>query len=525
MKMFYEKNPIITDYSVNVTFEELLAMNKEKFEQWVISTRKAVVTAWDTLGCPPRNSANEQEIIDEFNKLTDANVNSFTHDDELDLNNKGTVIYNTLHLGTQVDQWFSNMMKVPMNYSSNNTGYSVYDLFSKDEYLPSMIKRSHRHFHRDSFYHYSKCIKKNDVKSALIDVDSGNAWLDEFFENKKIFKNYDFWISENEQKEGPSTGYYQVQQSDFLHLTADDVKKWLSTDNLKYRHVSNIDINNLKPDCIYLIRLYEKNQRIFPKGFVAFRIGYISVPINFPPLTAKYLYQKYTKSNESFTIYDPSSGWGGRILGAMSVKDDRKIHYIGTDPNPDNHIDDKTSKYSDIADFFNNRTYRNGMFDNANTYDIYKEGSEEIHKHPRFKKYKGKIDLIFTSPPYFNREQYSTDPNQSCIKYGSSYESWRDGFLKPTLETCAKYLKPGGYLLWNIADVLTEKGYLPLEEDSRQTLLQLGMIEEPKLKMVLASMPGSQRLDENGVPKCKNFCKIKGTYHKYEPIYVFRKPL
>lgn len=39
-----------------------------------------------------------------------------------------------------------------------------------------------------------------------------------------------------------------------------------------------------------------------------------------------------------------------------------------------------------------------------------------------------------------------------------------------------------------------------------------------------ASMPGAQRLDENGIPKCKNYCKINGRYVKYEPIYVFRKP-
>jgi hypothetical protein len=44
------------------------------------------------------------------------------------------------------------------------------------------------------------------------------------------------------------------------------------------------------------------------------------------------------------------------------------------------------------------------------------------------------------------------------------------------------------------------------------------------LKMALESMPGQNRLDENGVPKCKNYCKVDGTYLKYEPIFVFYKP-
>ena len=73
-------------------------------------------------------------------------------------------------------------------------------------------------------------------------------------------------------------------------------------------------------------------------------------------MTAKYLYERFTehiKDSERIKIYDPSSGWGGRILGAMSCRDDRSIHYIGTDPNPDNFFDDGTSRYSDVAEFYN----------------------------------------------------------------------------------------------------------------------------------------------------------------------------
>ena len=45
-----------------------------------------------------------------------------------------------------------------------------------------------------------------------------------------------------------------------------------------------------------------------------------------------------------------SSGWGGRILGAMSSK--KSIHYIGTDPNTDNWIDEiDKSRYEYVADF------------------------------------------------------------------------------------------------------------------------------------------------------------------------------
>ena len=72
----------------------------------------------------------------------------------------------------------------------------------------------------------------------------------------------------------------------------------------------------------------------------AFRLGLGQPAVNFPPLTARWIYENYTKhipKNETLNIYDPSSGWGGRILGAMASH--RKIHYVGTDPNTDNFID------------------------------------------------------------------------------------------------------------------------------------------------------------------------------------------
>ncbi len=44
------------------------------------------------------------------------------------------------------------------------------------------------------------------------------------------------------------------------------------------------------------------------------------------------------------------------------------------------------------------------------------------------------------------------------------------------------------------------------------------------LKMALEPMPGQNRLDENGIPKCKNYCKVNGKMLKYEPVFVFYKP-
>ena len=121
------------------------------------------------------------------------------------------------------------------------------------------------------------------------------------------------------------------------------------------------------------------------------------------------------------------------------------------------------------------------------------------------------------------QEAKKRDYKAEYKKYGSSYKSWRDGFLKKTLETCVEYLKPDRYLLWNISDIKIGKKYLPLEKDSIEILESLGMMYRYTMKMALEGMPGQNRLDEDGKPKCKNFCKIDDKYLKYEPVFVFYK--
>ncbi|MCC6932243.1 MAG: hypothetical protein IT292_03195 [Deltaproteobacteria bacterium] len=52
-------------------------------------------------------------------------------------------------------------------------------------------------------------------------------------------------------------------------------------------------------------------------------------------------------------IWDPSAGWGGRILGAMGIHKQFNVHYIGTDPNTDHSTEGGRTKYHELADFYN----------------------------------------------------------------------------------------------------------------------------------------------------------------------------
>jgi hypothetical protein len=246
--------------------------------------------------------------------------------------------------------------------------------------------------------------------------------------------------------------------------------------------------------------------------------------INFPPSVAKYLYRRFTddiKDHDQINIYDSSAGFGGRLLGALSAGTDRQLHYVGTDPNPDNWLEEPgMSRYEALARFY----HRNVCQAHQTTYEFFQLGSEVIRDDRRFKKYKGKLDLVFTSPPYYRAEGYSEDEHQSNVKF-TTYDKWRDGFLRPTLETAVEWLRPGRPLIWNIADTKEGQRYYPLENDSRAILKGLGMQYETKLKLVLAHSPGANRFDSEGIPETKNFCMIKGSWRKYEPIFVFRKPV
>ena len=529
-KLYYERNNDVINSHINCVYDDLVEMTPDEFREWVIEFRKVVKESWDKNGCPPRIGKTEEALIDQFNKIAEFPVHQFTFTDELS-DVEDDVIINKSRIGGEADQWFGNMMKTRINYTEKDNGYSIYDLFADDKHLEKMVKGGMRHFRRDSLYEHAKSAFVHQPKYAIIDTANANDWINAFFTSPKIFKGYDFILEEVKFREnkGLNSGYHQVEQDGILNLKQEEVKKYKDKGWLQYRHHSTFDIENMSDSMRYNIRVYKKGKKMFPKAFSAYRIGYIQPAVNFPPMTAKYLYERFTehvKDQEVVNIYDPSSGWGGRILGAMGVRDDRRIHYIGTDPNPDNFMDGGNySKYASLADFYNTKTYRgNPFFSQTNTYEVFQEGSEVIHLNPEFKKYKGELDFIFTSPPYFNREAYSEDENQSYKKYGSSYDSWRHGFLVPTLETCAEYLKPGRYMAWNIADLLVSGKYLPLEQDSKDILESCGMEYKFTLKMALEGMPGQNRMGEDGKPTCKNYCMVNGNYMKYEPVFVFWKP-
>ena len=132
-------------------------------------------------------------------------------------------------------------------------------------------------------------------------------------------------------------------------------------------------------------------------------------------------------------ILDPSAGWGDRLAGAISLDLNNGLdYYCGIDPNPCVH-----RGYNDMIKFF-------GV--NPKKYMLIESPFEDA-KLPSRKKF----DLIFTSPPYFDTEDY--DPhnkngvrNQSLTRYGSE-KKWFENFLMVSLTKAWKVLESDGHMV------------------------------------------------------------------------------
>ena len=470
-KYFYERSNLL-ESEVNINFEELLWMNDSQTTEWIDNMRNFIISQWDRDGIPPTIGQSEIKIKKNFRKLRDYNIQQFLISD--DSNNKN-VIKNYNKFASGVNQFFPTMLKTKVGKSS------IYDWFT-DEFTDRFHKVIRRILKRDSMYNWSKCV----------------------LQDEELPKH--FFVVQH--KKNSVENIYKT-------LTVEEIENL--DDKYKTNLPSELDDDNYK----FLVHKFELGQKLFPAGIQAFRLGLGQPAVNFPSLTARWIYENYTNhipKEETLNIYDPSSGWGGRILGAMSSH--RKIHYIGTDPNTDNFIDEiGITRYEYVANFFNNECLESHSFweEDKNSYHVFQEGSEHIGNHKDFQQYKGKLDLVFTSPPYFDREQYSDDEEQSFKSY-PQYDDWRDNFLKPTLENAFHSLRNDRYLLWNIADIKIGKDkFHPLEQDSIDILTKLGMEYQGKLKMLMTSMVG---VDQSNV---KNSVIIEKKAWKYEPIFVFYK--
>jgi tRNA1(Val) A37 N6-methylase TrmN6 len=132
---------------------------------------------------------------------------------------------------------------------------------------------------------------------------------------------------------------------------------------------------------------------------------------------------------ENSRILDISAGWGDRLLTAIAMN----CQYLGFDPNTrlrEGH-EAMIRQFGDLS----KHTIRYEPFEQA----VLPENN---------------FDLIITSPPFFNLEEYTDEINQSIRRY-PQFLDWMVQFLFRSLFKAWQALKDGGYMAIHMGDTKT----------------------------------------------------------------------
>jgi len=211
------------------------------------------------------------------------------------------------------------------------------------------------------------------------------------------------------------------------------------------------------------------------------------IAAQFRPSAARYIYDYF----QAETVLDFSMGWGDRILGAH-VSDYVK-KYVGFDPN-----------FSLIAGYVEQiKTYQ--QLGTPMKFKLVPQCAE----NPQIS-LEDEFDLVFTSPPYFDKEKYDQSELQSYKKY-KGFDSWMQDFLFKAIELRTENLKSGGHLVINISDIYTRKKRFEICDGMNDYIASTGQFEYKGamgLRMPKRPMSKSSKTNVN----------IYG-----EPIWVWKK--
>jgi SAM-dependent methyltransferase len=209
---------------------------------------------------------------------------------------------------------------------------------------------------------------------------------------------------------------------------------------------------------------------------------------NFKPMNARAVWEHICPVMFG-DVLDFSSGYGGRMLGAMTSR--FRYHYTGIDPN--------TRTYQGLqalGELLQEQDLGRG-------FDMNCVPSEDFEPEP------GRYDAAFSSPPYFNLETYTNEPTQ-CMNRYNNLDRWFEGYVAPTLQMIHRALNSDGIYAVNIADYKNGKEQFEIVERWKNLSISMGFDHVETIEMMLNVRPG---VGNNKLEKA----------YKSEGIYIFSK--
>ena len=230
---------------------------------------------------------------------------------------------------------------------------------------------------------------------------------------------------------------------------------------------------------------------------------------NFRPTAAAAMYSVFCEMSsplfpgETSTVWGPSMGYGGRLLGAILAG----VNYIGTDPC--------------IPTYEGLEKIRDEYGHSDKKYELLRQGSETYIPEDE------SLDFVFTSPPYFGWEAYGDEPEQSSIAYDTS-DMWKEKFLRQTIKNAYKGLKKGKFLALNVANT---KQYKTFEEDTVRLAKESGFehtdtwwlsLSTQQCKVEQGSLEGTTEVKQKQ-QYMGEFIRPDVPGRKFEPTFIFQK--
>ena len=171
-------------------------------------------------------------------------------------------------------------------------------------------------------------------------------------------------------------------------------------------------------------------------------------------------------------IYDFSMGFGHRALGALASPLVEK--YIACDP------------WTKVVE--NNLKMLEFLGVPKEKYDIHNVGSEQFCPV----ELAGKVDIAFSSPPYFDKEIYDNG-NKTQAYASGDYGQFLSVWWRKTLENTGTLLKPSGVLALNMFETHKDKKIL---EDMLAVAKTLGFSEIDRWHLKMSESHFTKTLDK-----------------------------
>lgn len=242
----------------------------------------------------------------------------------------------------------------------------------------------------------------------------------------------------------------------------------------------------------------------------------------FPPFHAKFLADRYLPQDRDCMVVDPCAGWGGRLIGTLSVPRSHRVTYYATDPNE--RMQDAYAGLTRRATIWLKRDIKA-----TRAAKVFPSPFETWIRSVTARRLHGKVDLVMTSPPYFSAEVYDTSLRQSANHY-RNYDAWREQFYRPLIQGAFELLRPGGTFVLNVANVAEARG---LERDARRIAKECGFCWHEYFRLLMPKMVGTRKRGALPPTTAKRSTVrtrrpheswVNGTAFKHEPVMVFKKP-